>query len=352
MKAKGTSIVTLLALAALSFCWVPSADALGKEKPEIDVIRWGRGNSGNALVTIARKLGYFDEVGLTIKETPLDGDDALSSLVGGQVDVLSNNGTNMPLRYISAGDKLTIFGGHMLTGCMPVIARKGTGWKGVEDLLGKKVAGNAGQYAVTGPLLDLGHNPAKEIEWIQIAVDSDKLAAVINGVADYAVMGTGRNYAIQNMKDQLEVVTYCSDLTPNYSCCRMETRDEFIQKNPIAIKLLLKCLIRAQAYYESHKEEVVGWMAEELGTSKEYVAAYMLNEHYRINVDPIRNPVVRAWNYMDRLGVLEKAEGVKLEDHINIELYKAALDEVVAEHRSEDPEFYDRMVAFYKENNL
>lgn len=352
MKAKGTSIVTLLALAALSFCWVRSADALGKEKPEIDVIRWGRGNSGNALVTIARKLGYFDEVGLTIKETPLDGDDALSSLVGGQVDVLSNNGTNMPLRYISAGDKLTIFGGHMLTGCMPVIARKGMGWKGVEDLLGKKVAGNAGQYAVTGPLLDLGHNPAKEIEWIQIAVDSDKLAAVINGVADYAVMGTGRNYAIQNMKDQLEVVTYCSDLTPNYSCCRMETRDEFIQKNPIAIKLLLKCLIRAQAYYESHKEEVVGWMAEELGTSKEYVAAYMLNEHYRINVDPIRNPVVRAWNYMDRLGVLEKAEGVKLEDHINIELYKAALDEVVAEHRSEDPEFYDRMVAFYKENNL
>ena len=100
------------------------------------------------------------------------------------------------------------------------------------------------------------------------------------------------------------------------------------------------------------RSEVVGWMAEELGTSKEYVAAYMLNEHYRINVDPIRNPVVRAWNYMDRLGVLEKAEGVKLEDHINIELYKAALDEVVAEHRSEDPEFYDRMVAFYKENNL
>ena len=113
MKAKGTSIVTLLALAALSFCWVRSADALGKEKPEIDVIRWGRGNSGNALVTIARKLGYFDEVGLTIKETPLDGDDALSSLVGGQVDVLSNNGTNMPLRYISAGDKLMIFGGHI-----------------------------------------------------------------------------------------------------------------------------------------------------------------------------------------------------------------------------------------------
>ena len=318
---------------------------------ETRVIRWGRGNSGNALVTIARKLGYFDEAGLTIEETPLDGDSALSSLVGGHVDVLSNNGTNMPLRYISAGDKLTIFGGHMLTGCMPVIARKGTVWNGVEDLLGKKVASNAGVYAVSGPLMDKGHDPKTEVEWVQIAVDSDKLAAVVNGRADYAVLGTGRMYAALSMKDQIEIMTYCSDLTPNYSCCRMETRDEFIQQNPTTIKLLLKCLIRAQCYYEAHKPEVVKMMAEELGTSEEYVAAYMMNEHYRIHVDPIRKPVFRAWDYMDRLGVLEKAEGVKLEEHINTELYKAALDEVIAEHKSEAPEFYDRMLAFYEENN-
>ena len=77
----------------------------------------------------------------------------------------------------------------------------------------------------------------------------------------------------------------------------------------------------------------------------------MMNEHYRIHVDPIRKPVERAWGYLDRIGILEKKDGVNLSDHLNITLYKAALDEVIAEHRSEDPEFYDRMLAFYNEND-
>ena len=351
MKRNFFSMATSVML-SLFFVWAPVAGAVEAEKPEIGVIKWGRGNSGNILVTIAKERGYFDEVGLKIDEIPMDNEGVFTAMLSGQVDILSNFGTNMPLRLIAAGDKLTIFGGFMLTGCMPIIARAGTEWKGVEDLLGKKVAGNAGQYAITGPLLDLGHDPMKDIEWVQIAEDSDKLAAIVNGTADYAIMGTDQNYAIQNMKDRIKVVSYCSDLTPNYSCCRMEARDEFVKNNPVAIKLLLKCLIRAQAYYESHKEESVALMAKQLGADKDYVSAYMLNEHYRINVDPIRKPVLRAWDYMSRIGILEKKEGVRVEDHINVELYKAALDEVVAEHRHEDPGFYDRMVAFYNENNL
>lgn len=343
--------MTLMLLLALFFASATIAGASDAEKPEIGLIKWGRGNSGNILVTIAKEQGYFDEVGLKVEEIPMDNDGVFTAMLSGQVDILSNFGTNTPLRLIAAGDKLTIFGGFMLTGCMPVIARAGTEWKGVEDLLGKKVAGNAGQYAVTGPLLDRGHDPMREIEWVQISEDSDKLAAILNGTADYAIMGTDQNYSIQNMKDRIKVVAYCSDLTPNYSCCRMEARDKFVKDNPIAIKLLLKCLIRAQGYYESHKKENVSLMARQLGADEDYVSAYMLNEHYRINVDPIRKPVLRAWDYMDRIGILEKKEGVNPEDHINVELYKAALDEVVAEHRSEDPEFYDRMVAFYNENN-
>ena len=321
------------------------------DAPETKVIKWGRGNSGNILVTIAKNKGFLADEGIDVDEIPMDNEGVFTSLLGGHVDVLSNFGTNQPLRLIAAGDHLTIFGGFMLTGCMPVIARAGTEWNGVEDLLGKKVAGNAGQYAVTGPLLDKGHDPMKEIDWVQIAEDSDKLAAIINGTADYAIMGTDQNYSIQNMKDLIKVVTYCSDLTPNYSCCRMETRDEFIKKNPNTIKHLLKALIRAQEYYEGHKEEAVDMMSKLLNADHDWVAAYMLNEHYRIHVDPIRKPVFRAWDYMDRIGILEKKDGVKLEDHINNTLYKAALDEVVAAHRDENPEFYDRMVAFFNENN-
>ena len=321
------------------------------DAPETKVIKWGRGNSGNILVTIAQNRGYLADEGIEVDEIPMDNEGVFTSLLGGHVDVLSNFGTNMPLRLIAAGDPLTIFGGFMLTGCMPVIARAGTEWKGVEDLIGKKVAGDAGFYAVTGALLDKGHDPMKEVDWVQISEDSDKLSAVINGNVDYAIMGTDQNFSIQNMKDRIKVVAYASDITPNYSCCRMETRDEFIKKNPNTIKHLLKALIRAQEYYEGNKEEAVAMMSKLLEADKDWVEAYMLNEHYRLNVDPIKKPVFRAWDYMDRIGILEKKDGVNLEDHINNALYKAALDEVVAAHRDENPAFYDRMVAFYNENN-
>ena len=111
-----------------------------EEVPETTVIRWARGNSGNAMVTVAKKLGYFDEVGLTVEEIPLDATaDAFAALAAGQVDVLSNYGTNQPLQYIATGEDVVIFGGHMITGCMPIIAKAGTEWNGIEDFVGRPI---------------------------------------------------------------------------------------------------------------------------------------------------------------------------------------------------------------------
>lgn len=323
-----------------------------EEVPETTHIRWARGNSGNAMVTVAKRLGYFDEVGLTVEEIPLDNtSDAFTALAAGQVDILSNYGTNQPLQYIAAGEDVVIFGGHMITGCMPIIAKAGTEWNGIEDFIGKTIAAPASTYAASGALLDLGYDPLNEVEWLTLPSQSDRVAAVVSGEADYGVIGTGQNYSVLNM-DDIEIMCYLSDVTPNYSCCRMETRSDFLEENPTTIKLLLKALLRAQCYYEEHKEEVVGWMAEELGTTEDYVAAYMLNEHYNINLDPCAGPTHRAWDYMERMGFLdENAQSINLDDHINTELYKTVLDECVAEYGDENPEFYEKMQAFFEENN-
>lgn len=140
---------------------------------------------------------------------------------------------------------------------------------------------------------------------------------------------------------------------PNYSCCRMESSTEFLENNPITIKLTLKALIRAQCYYEAHKEEAVALHAAEIGTEEDYVAAYMLNEeYYNVNADPLKNSVVRAWGILDATGFLnENAQSIDILDHINTDLYEAALNEVIEEHGSEDPAFYNKMLAFFKENN-
>ena len=329
-------------------------DAVSTETPEVSVIRRNSGQSGNVFITIAERLGYFEEYGLKIEPVHATAiADAMALLATNQVDVVSNSGTSNPLQQIAAGVDLTIWGGHMVTGAMPVIARKGTVWNGPQDLIGKRFACNPVYYAFTGAVMELGYdNPLEVVDWVVYTSYHDAMAAVVRGEVDYALQGTGNNHIAKTM-DEIEIIFYHRDIMPNYSCCRLVSRTEFFENNPVAFKLLTKALIRAQQYYEANKEEVAVWQAERMGVDEEYVAAYMFEDAYVIGADPLKNPVVRAWDILDKTGFLnENARSINILNHINTEVYEAALNEVIAEYGHEDPEFYDKLLAFYKENNL
>lgn len=333
--------------------FAPAALAAEKEVPETPVVRWNSGTSGNVLLTIAEKMGYFDEVGIKLDEVPATANaTAMALLSTGMVDVVSNSGTSNPLQQIASGVDLTIFGGHMVNGAMPVIAKKGTKWNGVQDLIGKKFACNPAYFAFTGAVMDLGYKePLKALDWVVITNYNDAIAAVVRGEVDYALVGTGQNYVVNNM-DEVEIVCFQSDVMPNYSCCRMEATTEFVKKNPITIKLILKALIRAQAYYEAHKDLAATWHAEKTGVERAYVEAFMFNPHYLVHVDPLQKSVVRAWGILDATGFLnENAKNIDIRDHINTDLYKAALKEAEEEWGKEDPDFYKRMWAFFEQND-
>lgn len=348
-----------LVVTALVLCAVMGLAALAmaaeKEVPETSLVRWNSGASGNVLLTIADKLGYFDEVGIKLEEVPATANaSAMTLLSTGMVDVVSNAGTSNPLQQIAAGVDLTIFGGHMMTGAMPVIAKKGTKWNGVQDLIGKKFACNPSYFALTGAVMDLGYKePLKALDWVVITNYNDALAAVMRGEVDYALQGTEQNFTIKNVnKDNVEIMAYQSDIMPNYSCCRMEATTEFVKKNPVTIKLILKALLRAQSYYETHKAEAAAWHAEKIRAEKEFVEAYMFDEHYRVSADPLLKSIIRAWGILDATGFLnENAKNINIRDHVNIDLYRTALDEAEAEYGQEAPEFYKRMRAFFEEND-
>ena len=324
-----------------------------KEVPETAIVRWNSGTSGNVLLTIAEKMGYFKEAGITLQEVPATSNaDAMTLLSTGMVDVVSNSGTSNPLQQIASGVDLTIFGGHMVTGAMPIIAKKGTQWHGPQDLVGKKFACNPSYFALTGAIMNLGYEkPLEALDWVVITKYSDAIAAVVRGEVDYALLGTGQNYAVKNM-DDVEVMCFQSDIMPNYSCCRMEASSEFVKKNPTTIKLILKALIRAQCYYEANKDVAASLHAEKIGVEREYVESFMFNDHYLVHVDPLLKPVVRAWGILGATGFLnENAKDINIRDHVNTELYKAALKETTDEHGKEDPDFYKRMWQFFEEND-
>ena len=194
----------------------------------------------------------------------------------------------------------------MVTGAMPVVAKKGTEWKDVTSLVGKKFACNPSYFAYSGALMEAGvDNPLEAVEWVTYDNYNDALAAVQRGEVDFANLGTGLNQQVKKMED-IEIVSYQSEIMPNYSCCRMECSTEFLNNNPITLKLICKALLRAQAYYESNKEESCELLAKTIGADYDYVAAYMMDEkHYVVNVDPLKNSIIRAWGILDKIGFLK-----------------------------------------------
>ena len=75
----------------------------GQPAAESPNIKWAQGLSGNILVTLAKKHGYFEDNGLSVEEIPLD-PGGLQGVVQGTVDIASNWGTGTPLQMIANGE--------------------------------------------------------------------------------------------------------------------------------------------------------------------------------------------------------------------------------------------------------
>ncbi|MDR1018361.1 MAG: ABC transporter substrate-binding protein [Lachnospiraceae bacterium] len=326
----------------------------GAKEEKTTTVRWNAGTSGNVLITIAEDKGYFKDEGINVELVPADANsDALTMLSTGKVDIVSNAGTSNPLQQIASGVDLTIFGGHMVTGAMPVIAKAGTKWNGIKDLVGKKFACNPSYFAFTGALMDAGvKDPLKAVNFVSYTDYNDALAAVKRGEVDYALMGTGQNYAVKNMKD-VDIMCYQSDIMPNYSCCRMECQTKYLKDNSETLQKVMVALLRAQDYYEGHKDEAVKLHAKAINADESYVAAYMLDDkHYKVSVDPLKNSVERAWNILSKTGFLDKnASKINIDDHINTELYSKALSEAKEKYGKDSAKFYEGMETFFNEND-
>ncbi|MBR3001186.1 MAG: ABC transporter substrate-binding protein [Oscillospiraceae bacterium] len=353
MKKKVIALLLLFAL-ILSGCASGEPETEKREiaPPETPVIRLALNGSGHILTAVAESQGFLADEGITVEYVRVSSDqEVFEGIANGTIDIASNSGTNLPLQEIASGLDLTIFSGYLITGCMPVFARVETEWNGLDDLIGKTVACEPNLYALTGPLVDMGYDPLNDINWYETVNQEDRIAAVKNGEADFGLVGTALNYEV--IQDpELKIVTYAADVLPAYSCCRAEALTSFVQENPNTLKALIRAWIRALEYCETHHDEMVAAAVSVTGRPEEEVRAYLDNPRFALNADPMTSSVVRAWNYMDRIGLLGgSAQNIEILDHINAELYKEALDECQELYGAEDSTFYEKMQAQFATNN-
>ena len=347
-------LFVLMSVCLLLLCGCGAGKDGKKEsgKPEVEVIRMAGQGSGHILTLIADEMGYLRDEGIRVEYTYTQTDaEVFEGIKNGYFDVAATSGTNLPLQKISSGLDLTIFGGYLVTGCMPVISRVETPWNGIEDLIGKTMACEPNLYAITGPLIDMGYDPLNQINWYETVDQNDRIKAVKNGEADFALVGTTLNYSVLN-DPEIKVLTYAADILPDYSCCRAEALTSWVNEHPNAVKALIRAWIRALAYAYDHHEETVQLAVRKLGVEEAFVRAYLDNPRFDMNTDPLKQSVIRAWDYMDRLGLLSaEAKTIDIEDHINVDLYKEALDECQIKYGAENPMFYENLQATYARNN-
>ena len=346
-------ITVMLILSGCSYDIDPDKKDDGKKDiPETTVVRMALNDAGHIFNSIAESQGYLEEEGIKVEYVRVSTDaEVFEGIRNGTIDIASNSGTNLPLQEISSGLDLTIFGGYLLSGCMPIFARVETPWNGIEDLIGKTMACEPNMYAITGPLLDMGFDPLNQINWYDPEDQLDRIEAVRNGEADFALVGTALNYEVIN-DPQLKILTYADDVLPAYSCCRAEALTSWVNANPNTVKALLRAWIRAWEYYDTHHEETVKATARQINLDEIVVRSYLDNPRFDLNADPMRKSVKRAWDYMERLGLLdEEAKQIRIDDHINIDLYKAALDECQERYGNDNSKFYEKLQAQYARNN-
>ena len=346
------SVCLMLTMIMLAACSGGEGGAVSRKdsKPETDTVRLAVFNHGHILNAIAEEQGYLEDEGIKVEYVNVETDaEVFEGIKNGTIDVASNSGTNLPLQMIAEGMDLTMFGGYLLTGCMPVFAKVETEWNGVEDLAGKTMACEPNMFAISGPLLEKGIDPLNDVKWYDPEDQEDRIKAVKEGKADFGLVGTQLNYEIDS-DPELKVCAYASDILPDYSCCRVEALTEWVNSNPNTVKALLRAWIRAQEYYERNHEESVKFISEITGQDEEFLRSHMDNPHFDINTDPLKSSIERAWDYMGRIGLLSaESEKTDIDEHINTELYKEALDECQELYGRDDPNFYEKMQSKYSE---
>lgn len=321
------------------------------ETKEVETIRIGSNpGTGNIFGYIAMDKGFDEDEGYKTELIPFDNStDALNALQASKIDVGVNFGTAAPLTFVTKGADFTIFGGYV-SGGMPIYAKEEFEYKDLSSFVGKNVA-TARMYTPDilwrGAMMEAGYDLEKDVNIMEFKKPSEVLAAVKAGQADVGV-GTNSTY-LGAMESGLKVLCWTNDLDPEAVCCRQVANTKWINENSELAVAYLKSLIRAEEVLYKEPDYAVKVFAENMELDETAAKQLLLETNQELWLDPKSNGVQGMWQTLQDLNYVE-VEDIKVTDHINIDLYKQALDELIKEYPNNEY-FSKTLVERYEGNN-
>ena len=170
--------------------------------------------------------------------------DQLAESVGsGKVD-MSLSYVSQFLTKIDAGAPITMVAGVMV-GCIELFAQEGI--RSVGELKGKKIGvralGSSPHGLISATLAHVGLNPKNDVEWV---ADPAPAKAFAEGRVDAVELVPPNSQELRARKIGRVILNNAVDRPwSQYFCCMLGGHRDFVRKNPVATKRVIRAMLKA-----------------------------------------------------------------------------------------------------------
>ena len=216
---------------------------------------------------VARERAFFRKHGVNVEIIHVRGStQATQALIAGSVDVDMASPPQF-FNAIAAGADLVEFA--TIAPTMPYLFATRPGIRSAQDLRGKRL-GTAGQGLTLAQLAEMialrsyGLDPMKDVTYLAIGPEPDRIAALKQGTIDATVFGT--EFRIQVEAQGLQVIADLAKLNLPWEHDMLAANRGYLRTHRDAVDGLLRGLLEANAYIlnPANKRFVMRIIAEQL----------------------------------------------------------------------------------------
>ena len=293
-------------------------------------------STAHLLAFVAAEEGYFTDEGLNVTLTQFSSaGELVNGLESGKLDV-AFIGSVPSLTFQSQGHDVTIIGGAMTNGHGYVIKSEFADEDelGVEILKGRNVASvkNSVQDAELQILLkdagiEIGEGDDK-VNIVYFDSQKDAYAALSNQTIDAASVYSP--YASLAKSQGYKVVYYCAHekALENQPCCRQVAATEAVKANPNTFTALERAFIKAYHLTQEDHEKTIADVKKYIDIDEEFIETEVYGGYSVSSPDPDKKGTLTLKDTIVELGYTDDYD---IEPLYNTEIYKAALDSILAE---------------------
>ncbi len=326
-------VVAAIAMTVIVFFTWSHASAAGKDLKKFNVGYLA--STGHSMYFIAKEKGYFEQEGLDVQFFLFtNSGEGLNAISAGKLDA-GSFGTAPPLVFIAKGVDITIFGGQMSEG-HGIVAKpeKADQFKDLKNYTGKTIATvrlSTGDVIFRGGLHSAGVDWKKNVTIKELDSPGAVLEAVKKGSVDAGILWPP--FLTLAEQQGLKVARRSGEVMPHHTCCRQAVLTSKLKANDNDYIRFMRALIRAHAFYKSNQDETVDIASRYVKIDKAVLKKDLYSGNLYMSPDPEKAGVVAFWRNMNEAGYI--ASKVNIESHINTEIFRRALDQLLREYPGE-----------------